>query len=206
VVAAVTRLVVYGILAIFTTLLLADTNIGWPASRDQLAEVRTALDHIKRCKVDRDAKVLTEIANFDGIRYSKIFSFITRASSRHGDQKLAYYAYTPILSGRRIFLGDIFSDIGTVGRASILSHETQHLVRHRERLLGGYPRRLDEAAAYEHQYLTYRDLGLDPSGMDGIVYWDMMIGLEFYLIPVRPKCAQRPDIKAAQKQLDDYEE
>jgi hypothetical protein len=197
-----TRLIVYSTLAILATLVLADTNIGWSVSHARFVQARQAIYYLDRVGLSEDAHLVSQIADSRGFRSSIFFHYITQAAKNHGED-FSYYAYTPILSGTKIFLGPSFWQVGVIGRSSILTHEAAHVRRHQSRLLRGLPRSRDEEAAYSHQYHVYPTVRIGSDTPDGIVYWDMMMGIEMYVLPVHPGYASRLDVKESLEQLSD---
>lgn len=196
------RLLVYGMLAALVILLLADTNLGRPISAKQRQSAYQAIRYMKSKGFERDSELALRLANANHIRYSRFYVGLTSLGDARGGS-FGYYAYTPLLSRSRVFVGSTFWDAGDVGHASILVHELSHIRWHRGRFLRGIPRHADEAQAYLRQYDTYRTLGLTPYGTDSTVFWDMMIGIKYYVLPMQPQYAKNDDIRWALRQLDD---
>jgi len=197
--AVLMRVLIYGTLAVVAALLLADTNLGTSVGKYGRQAVSTAVAHLEKRGMTSDADVAGRLAASDGFRESKIYGYIVRLA-RSSDLDFSFYAYTPLLSRSRVFIGESFWDVGVVGRSSVLIHEIAHITRHQERLLGGFPRSADEAQAYRRQYLTYRAVGLSPS-TDGIAYWNMMMGIYTYVLPTYPEYRYRPDVRLAMREL-----
>lgn len=195
------RFLIYGTLLIITIGILIDTNIGVSVDRSEMKQVNEAIGYIKSKRFDSDAALAERLARSGGFRRSRFFAEFFKLT-RDGKQGVSYYAYTPILSTTKIFIGENFWDVGKVGHSSVIIHELAHLRRHKRRILRGFPRGEDEAEAYRRQYLTYRRLGLSSTSDDSIVYWDMMIGVQTYVLPIYPEFKNRPDIKAAMYVID----
>lgn len=195
------RTIVYGLLIALAALVVGDTHVGRSISDDQTDASLSAVRHLRETQFYPDARLASQIVESDGFRESRLFAALSAYGKEYG-LSTSFYAYTPIFSRSRVFLGDHFWDIGDVGRASILLHELAHVVHHRNRILRGIPRHLDEAQAYLRQYTTYEEVGLDPHGDDGIVFWDMMIGVETYVVPLYPDYAERDDIRWAIGELN----
>lgn len=190
------RIAIYGTLAVLVTLLLLDTNIGKPAASHKRALIDNAIARLDHSGLSEDARLRKLIAATNGFRESRVYGFLVNFSSSR-DMDFSYYAFTPVFSQSKVFIGSSFWDTGNIGRSSVLVHEFAHIRRHKRLFLGGVFRGDDEAEAYERQYLTYRDVGLSPEGSDGTVYWDMMIGVQTYLLPRKPAYAKRKDIQQA---------
>lgn len=188
------RVMVYGILGFIASLILVDTNIGRPISHSRSMLVEQSIAYIEKRHFASDARELRGILRSHGLRESWLISAVLERGEP-SSQEVSYYAYTPILSRSAIFLGGNFWRVGVIGRSSVLLHELTHIRYHRSRLLRGFPRSDDEAHAYLRQYKTYRALGLQSSGEDGVVYWDMMIGVRRYALPRYPAYAKRRDIQ-----------
>jgi len=194
------RVLIYGTLAVLAALLVTDTNIGMLLQEDQQWAVRATINHLSSKKMTSDADLAARIADSGGFRESRVYGYVVQfAEARRLD--FSFYAYTPLLSGSKVFIGGSFWDVGTIGRSSVLIHELAHITRHKNRLLGGFPRSADEAQAYRRQYLTYSSVELSPSA-DGVVYWNMMIGIHAYVLPAYPEYRDRPDIRSAMRGLE----
>ncbi|MHB1000249.1 MAG: hypothetical protein ACYC27_13495 [Armatimonadota bacterium] len=188
------RFIIYGILAIFASVLIMDVNIGRPVDKNKLDIVNKTIIYLYKKGFDSDANALSTMTSNNGIRESKLLVTLIQAT---GTEDNSYYAYTPILSRSRIFIGDNFWQSDITGRASILIHEITHIKRHRRRSLRGFPRNDDETEAYLRQYDTHKSLGLSSRSSDGVLYWDMMIGVKTYVLPRHPEYAKKEDIKEA---------
>lgn len=194
------RLLIYGTLILLSAIILIDTNSGEPVSPKQRIMVLQAVQYMREKHLYADAELVESVERSGGLRKSKFFDFLAEQSVENkGD--FDFHAYAPVLSRNRIFLGADFDILGPAGRASVLVHEAEHLRRHRARFLRGFPRGADESDAYLYQYSTYRKLHLTPLAPDSLVYWDMMIGIQDYVIPRHPKYAERPDIRESLQAL-----
>lgn len=198
------RFLIYTMLIGLVALILADTDYGRPIIPHERQLVYQAIRHMDSKGFGQDAEIALKITNSSHFRYSRFLSNATALFRARG-ANFGYYAYTPLFSRSRVFVGQSFWEVGDVGQSSIISHELAHIRRHRERFLRGFPRHADEAQAYQRQYETYRALGLKPYGPDAPVYWDMMIGIQTYLLPEHPEYAKRSDIRWAMGQLDQEE-
>lgn len=172
---------IYCIFSILAAILIVDTNLGWPISAYDSGILLKTADYLQERHFTSEADTIRKIVRSNGFRESPIYSSIFKLRV-HGDHSYSYYAYTPSLSRKRIFLGDNFWQAGKVGRGSILLHELQHLRRHDRRFLRGIPYAADEAEAYCTQYATHKAVGLEADGKDSVVYWDMMIGIQEYVV------------------------
>jgi hypothetical protein len=196
------RLLIYGVLIGLVALIVADTNLGRPITSQQRQCIYRAARYMEARGFKNDSQVALRIANSNHFRSSRFFrNVMTVAEARGGS--FGFYAYTPIFSRTRIFLGGSFWDAGEIGRSSIILHELAHIRWHRERFWRGIPRHADEAQAYRRQYQTYRAIGLIPYGSDSMVFWDMMIGIKDYLLPEHPDYSRHADVRWALRQLDD---
>jgi hypothetical protein len=155
--------------------------------------VSAAAVYLDACGFREDAREIRKLESSHGFRRSEVLGFLLDRQQATN----TYYAYTPVFSYSRIFLGRRFSEIGVIGRSSILLHELTHIRRHCRRLLRGIPRSADEAEAYRRQYLTHSKIGLSPASSDAIVYWDMMIGVFTYSLPRYPELARRSEVRQA---------
>ncbi|MHB0912849.1 MAG: hypothetical protein ACYC2Y_05305 [Armatimonadota bacterium] len=190
------RVVMYPTLLVLAGLLILDTNIGWRVAPEVSSEVSAAEGKLADSGISGDARLVRRIRASNSFRESRFFRFLVKSLPDS-----SYYAYTPVLSRRRIFIGEDFSFATTTGRASVLAHECAHLRWHRLGLFRGFLRRSDEANAYKRQYDTHQAVGLDiPNG--GVVYWDMMIGVKRYVLPVYPAYAKRRDIRSALRYIE----
>jgi len=190
------RVLVYGTLVLLATLVLLDANVGRPLTDRETERVRSAADYLNAHGFRAEARMVYRIIGDGGFRTSSFFETLGGLAAARGSD-FAYYAYTPVLSRKRIFVGNSFWDVGKAGRSSIIIHELAHIRRHTENRLRGFPRRRDEAFAYERQYMTHRALRLTEDGGDGMVYADMMVGVISYVLPVHREYAKRADISAA---------
>jgi hypothetical protein len=194
------RLIIYGTLVTLVTILLIDTNLGNSLGQERNRDVARTVRHIEQAEgLAADHELASSIEAAGGFRQSFVYAVIVKIGEKRNSD-LSFYAYTPMFSHSRVFLGDSFWDLGSVGQSSILLHEMSHIRRHARRPLGGFPRGEDEAEAYKRQYDTYRLVDLSPVH-DGIVFWDMMIGVQTYVLPRYPQYAKRSDILWALKQL-----
>jgi hypothetical protein len=198
---ASTRFFIYGILGIFSALLVMDTNIGEPIPAAEIPGIRQALLHVEHSGLPKDARQGFTVLSRNHFRRSEFYTKLVQFGTRH-NWDFSFYAYTPAFSTSRIFLGDPFWDLGTIGKSSILVHELTHARNHAQHRFIGLTRSRDEALAYEHQYFTYRQLGLSAKSADDSVYWDMMLGVESYVLPRHPELAKRSDIKQAISRLN----
>lgn len=188
------RFIMYGITLAVAALLIYDTNIGSPLGKRQNREIGAAITHLKKSRLHMDTAHARKIKLNNGFRRSRFYDWLTCLAVRNR-WDFAFYAYTPTLSHLHIFLGQSFWDVGTIGKASVLSHELEHTRRHEARIFGGFPRSMDEALAYRHQYETYAQTGLSPFELDSsLVFWDMMIGVHGYVLPRFPRYAGKSDI------------
>jgi hypothetical protein len=188
------RFIAYGIILVVAALLIYDTNMGSPLDSRQDAEISAAIAHLSKRRLDKDSARAMKIWRRNGFRHSRFYDWITCMAARK-KWDFAFYAYTPILSHSHIFLGESFRDVETIGKASIISHELEHIRRHESRILGGFPRSMDEALAYRHQYDVYEQTGLGPFELESsLVFWDMMIGVQSYTLPRFPEYASKRDI------------
>lgn len=194
------RIYIYCTLGIMAAVLLADTNIGHRVSSGDASMVSRAIAHIAASGLKEDTKLLKRIQKNKGIRQSYFYNYLVSRAERSG-RDFSFYAFTPILSRSKIFLGDGFQSAETAGRSSVLIHEGMHIKWHSERLWRGFPRRVDEAHAYAHQYDTHKEIALCAYGGDGTVYWDMMIGIREYVLPISPRYAKMEDIHQAMHDL-----
>lgn len=190
---------IYTLLAIVATAVIVDTYFGESVRREQQVMVSDAIALIRSRGLVSDARLLEEIQSAGKFRSSWVLNRIARFS-RESDGDFGFHAFTPVLSRTRIFLGQDFCSIGPEARASILVHEAQHIRRHQRRFLRGIPREEDESEAYYHQYKTYPLLGLHEE-CSSQVYWDMMIGIQQFVVPRKPDIAKRLDVRRASKYL-----
>jgi len=182
------------------SVLLIDTTYGTRISPDEEALIIRAANYLESKHLTTDSKTIRRMVAEKNFRESNAYSvFFNRKG--YGSTAYSYYAYTPVLSRTKIFIGESFWEVGTVGRSSVLLHELQHIRRHRRRVLRGFPRAPDEAEAYCRQYETHTTIGLPSYGIDGVVYWYMMIGIREYVLPLHPKYANEAEIRNAMRQL-----
>lgn len=187
------RVLIYGTLALLAALVLVDVNLGHPVTDKQSEMILASIRHVQASHLPRDYRVLLSISKSDNYRQSRLLAlFLAEADPESG-----FYAYTPVLSRSRIFVGAPFWELGEVGQSSILVHEGAHITAHRRQFTRGFRRFSDEEQAYLHQYRTYRELKLTPTGDDSIVFWDMMIGIQKYVLPKHPDLTRRQDIRYA---------
>ena len=198
------RILVYGMLTTLVMLLLADTNLGRPVTADQRQSIYEAIRYMRSKGSESESELALRIANSNHFRSSRFFGSVAAVGEARGGN-FGYYAYTPLLSRSRVFLGSTFWDAETIGHSSIIMHEIAHVRWHRDRFFRGIPRHADEAHACTRQYVTYRALGLTPYGPDSMVFWDMMIGITYYLLPEHPEYARHADVRWAMRQLDEQE-
>jgi len=188
------RFIAYGIILSVAALLIYDTNIGSSLSGQQNTEIGAAIACLCQCRLYKDSARARKIWQNNGFRHSRFYDGITRLAARKR-WDFAFYAYTPAFSHSHIFLGQSFWEVGTVGKASVITHELGHIRRHESRILGGFPRSMDEAFAYRHQYDTYAQTGLGPFELESsLVFWDMMIGMQSYVLPRFPQYSGKSDI------------
>lgn len=159
------RLLTYTMLIGLVGLILADTDYGRPITPHERQLVYQAIRHMDSKGFGQDAEIALKITNSSHFRYSRFLSNATALFRARG-ANFGYYAYTPLFSRTRVFVGQSFWEVGDIGQSSIISHELAHIRRHRERFLRGFPRHTDEAQAYQSQYETYHALGLKPYGPD----------------------------------------
>lgn len=195
------RLLIYGTLAVVALILGVDTHLGETLSASQTSDVQQSIDLLYECGLRPDAGLAVSLIETDSFRASRFFNWLSDLSQSQGGS-FGFYAYTPVLSRRLVFLGPSFWAQNTEGRASIAVHELAHIRRHRVRSMRGFPRSSDEASAYRYQYHRYPEIGIDSVGVDGEVYWDMMLGIREYVIPERPQYAKREDIARALSVLE----
>lgn len=201
----VPRLMVYGTLILLATLVLCDTNLGWTVTETDHSSLRVTASYLENHGFRDDACAVRRMIVDSSFRTSHFFQCLGQIAAARG-AGFAYYAYTPLLSESRIFLGENFWETGQTGRASILVHELAHVRYHRRNTFRGLPRDVDEAQAYERQYVTCKALGLTQTCTDSTVYWDMMVGINMYLISLKPAYARRADIAGAARLLSDERE
>ena len=194
------RLLTYGILGLVAVLVLVDTNIGTPLNDDDHTMVQRAISHLQGNGFHRDSEFASGILRSGSFRCSHFYTNLAHLGDVQGDG-FSFYAYTPVLSRSHVFVGKGFKRAGDAGRASILVHELTHLRNHEAHALIGFHRSMDEALAYRRQYETYRQVGLSPDGEDGVVYWDMMIGVVTYVLARFPEYGGRQDIREAKALL-----
>ncbi len=192
------RLLTYGILGLVAVLVLVDTNIGAPLNSHDRIVLQDAILYLTARGFADDARLGELILDADDFRRSRFYSNLS-ALDDSGGHGFSFYAYTPVLSKSRVFIGENYWHTGIRGHASVLLHELVHVQDHRHYALIGLRRSEDETAAYRRQYDMYKKIGLTPSGADGLVYWDMMIGVVTYVVPRYPAYAKHADVRAAQR-------
>gem|GEM_PF-3716825 len=190
------RLIIYGTLSLLALILGIDTHIGSGLATSESSAVADMIAVLDDSGLRSDAHMARSVLRSSRFRKSRFFDWLNAFSEARG-YDFAFYAYTPILSSRRVFLGDNYWRQDAYGRASVTVHELAHVRRHERRAMRGIPRSSDEVEAYRYQYQTYRAIGIGSYGIGSDVYWDMMYGIRDYVVPAYPEYAERKDVAEA---------